>query len=42
MEEKILESERNFIFKEMTEVLGTDFKNKPFVFDGFMFIVKSK
>lgn len=39
MEEKILESERNFIFKEMTEVLGTDFKNKPFVFDGFMFNV---
>lgn len=37
MEERILESERNFIFKEMTEVLGADFKNKPFVFNGFMF-----
>lgn len=30
MEEKILESERNFIFKEMTEVLGTDFKKQTF------------
>lgn len=42
MEEKILGSEKNFIFKEMTEVLGHDFINKPFVFNGFMFGVCTK
>lgn len=40
MEEKrILGSERNFIFKELKEVLGTDFINKTFIFEGFMFNV---
>lgn len=42
MEEKILKSEGNFMFKEMTEVLGMDFENKIFVFDGFMFNVCTK
>ena len=37
MDERILNHEGEFAFKELTEVLGRDFQGQSFISEGFIF-----